>query len=270
MVKWDWPEDKQPPRQREDARVADLVAQVATMQRDMQQMQARASMSAGDTKYELENLGMRKAWQESQADNVDSLSPLKLFVYIPPRTKSVNQVRLRLLLQPFRSYSKATKLSLESAQQTNSITGTIWELSSPTSADMMTSAPSHRHSGSTDPGGADLHSHTFDTSSNGSHAHGLSRHSHYYTMAPHQHDSEPGIYTGLPPDAVSIKINGTNRDAALGGPFTADIDDLDIRQYLVTEGWHTIEFVSIADPATNPNGLGRLYAVVFVDLYLPG
>jgi len=56
--------------------------------------------------------------------------------------------------------------------------------------------------------------------------------------------------------SVSIKINGTDRTSALGGPWTSNQNNIDIAQYLNTGAWNTIELI--------PNQLLRLNASVLV------
>ncbi|MHA1263385.1 MAG: hypothetical protein ACTSSA_15155 [Candidatus Freyarchaeota archaeon] len=56
--------------------------------------------------------------------------------------------------------------------------------------------------------------------------------------------------------SVSIKINGTDRTSALGGPWTSNQNNIDIAQYLSIGQWNTVELI--------PNQLMRLSASVIV------
>lgn len=48
--------------------------------------------------------------------------------------------------------------------------------------------------------------------------------------------------------SVSLYIDGTNRTAALGGPWTGDVNTpIDVSQYISTPGLHTMEFVPSLD-----------------------
>jgi phage minor structural protein len=56
-------------------------------------------------------------------------------------------------------------------------------------------------------------------------------------------DDYYGIYEGGSTSSVGIKINGVDRTALLGGPFSASQDNLNIAPY-ITKGWNTIELTS--------------------------
>ncbi len=86
-------------------------------------------------------------------------------------------------------------------------------------------------------------------------------HDHAVAIPSHTHGMTYGIYASTTASAVQVAINGTNRTAALGGPFSTDADSLDITQYLTPTGWNTVELGSAT--------LGRLGATAFVELYLP-
>lgn len=192
--------------------------------------------------YHMEVMGMKRAWQESQEDNLDATHPIVLDVYIPPDTKVIQRVKLRLRLKEFRGYTKTSA-------KTNT-----WVLDSTyyLPPDFMELAGNHGHGGVTGPGGADSHTHPIST--DGNHAHGM-------ISVSHDHDMVYGIFVSTPAANVTVTINGTDRTSTLGGPFNADQGDLDITNFLTATGWNTISIGSSA--------LGRIHATVFVETYLP-
>ena len=84
-----------------------------------------------------------------------------------------------------------------------------------------TSALAHAHG---------LNSHTHDHA----HTHTLSAHTHTTGSHSHTNAITYGIFknTGVFPSVINIIINGTNRTAALGGPWSADVR-FDIGVYLI-------------------------------------
>jgi len=142
------------------------------------------------------------------------------------------------------------------------------------------SAGSHYHSGTTsytiptitadhyhdyrymNSGGSHSHA-VYDESSHthallADHKHGIEipSHQHSVYIQPHSHGLIFGIYTSTSATGVTVKINGTDRTAALGGPFNVDQNNLNIASYLTIGQWNTIELGS--------SQLGRIDATVFV------
>ena len=86
----------------------------------------------------------------------------------------------------------------------------------------------------------------------GTHTHDMP---HTHTTPNHTHEMTYDIYEQSNTNpSISIKINGTDRTTALGGPWTSDQDDIDIAAYLNIGEWNKIELV--------PNQLLRLNASV--------
>jgi len=168
----------------------------------------------------------------------------------------------------------------------------VWKISQPVVYDIMTIEGSHDHGGETgndsstashnhgisngtkllkDGGGyvtystfgGDTHNHSI--SSDGNHAHGIDArhshdidipsHSHTVNIPSHSHNLVFGIYEATTPQGVTIIINGVDRSAALGGPFNADQDNLDIKEFLVA-GNNIIQLGSTR--------LGRIDASIFI------
>jgi hypothetical protein len=71
-----------------------------------------------------------------------------------------------------------------------------------------------------------------------------------------------GVTEGATATGVAISFDGVDATAALGGPFNADVIELDVRPYLlVTQGlWHVI--------AMQPSGLGRIEAHLRLGVYV--
>jgi hypothetical protein len=118
----------------------------------------------------------------------------------------------------------------------------------------MNSSGLHNHSASCSTAGSHAHScPSKHTHSVAAHTHSVPGHSH--TIPSHTHSIQYGIYTSTTPLDVTVKINGTDRTSALGGPFNSDQSSLDISPYLGT-GWNTIELGS--------SRLGRIDAAIFI------
>jgi len=83
----------------------------------------------------------------------------------------------------------------------------------------------------------------------------ISTHTHDVDLPDHTHGMTYDMYeASYSNPSISIKINGTDRTTALGGPWTSDQDDIDIAAYLNIGDWNKIELV--------PNQLLRLNASV--------
>jgi len=91
-----------------------------------------------------------------------------------------------------------------------------------------------------------------------SHTHDISipNHRHDVTFPSHTHGIVYGIFTGTLPIDVTVRINGVDRTAALGGPFNTDQASLNIASYLTIGQFNTIELGS--------SQLGRIDATVFI------
>lgn len=62
--------------------------------------------SSGDVV--LDEDGILQTWQEGKCDNVANGYPLRLYLYVPPTTKSIRKASLRWKIDKFRSFSTAT------------------------------------------------------------------------------------------------------------------------------------------------------------------
>lgn len=240
----------------------------------------------------LDEDGILQTWQEGRADNIDANCPLILNIYLPPETKSIIKALLRFKLLAFRAYeigaaSESERTLTSSSGGSSTVTsssggGTVttsdapyYHLSVWLPGDWMDLAGQHNHGipSYTRLATSDGSYVTFVES--GSHAHGrdvghdhdvdipshthkvyIPSHSHTVNIPSHTHDIIYGIYLGPKTSGITIKINGTDRTAALGGPFNSDQNALDISPYLTAGQWNTIEI--------GGSGLGRIDASVFI------
>lgn len=102
------------------------------------------------------------------------------------------------------------------------------------------------------------HTHNLD------HYHSVSSHihdmSHSHTIGSHSHAMVFGIYEGAAATGITVKINGVDRTAVLGGPFTADQLNLNIAAYVTVGATNVVEL--------GASGLGRIDASVFLQVLM--
>jgi hypothetical protein len=89
-------------------------------------------------------------------------------------------------------------------------------------------------------GASATHTHSVSATTSGaetSHTHTVTNHTHTVTIAAHNHALQYGIYDASAPvnPAITLNINGTDRTAALGGPWNTvgSEVELDVSAYLV-------------------------------------
>ena len=85
------------------------------------------------------------------------------------------------------------------------------------------------------------------------HDHGMG---HTHTVPVHAHDIVHGIFTGLAAAGVTVAVNGIDRTSALGGPFNADQNNLNIAPFLNVGQWNTV--------ALGSTQLGRVDGSIFI------
>jgi hypothetical protein len=183
-----------------------------------------------------------QTWQVGSIDSVDADSGLILNVYLPATTVSVLTALLRFKLLKFRAYSKA---AASGGGETVSIST---DSSLSTAAEYLSGYP---------------HDHTLSGSTilekdvtivMQAHVHAIP---HSHTVSSHAHNITYGIYESVSSaTGVTVTINGTNRTAALGGPFTTDQSGLEIKDYLVAGQYNEIILGSTQ--------LGRIDSSVFL------
>lgn len=209
----------------------------------------------------LDEDGILQTWQEGKADNVDSTHPLKLNIYIPSNTKSINKVLLRFKLEPFRAYSTGAASGGGSTETTagsgdhrhlmmewlGSVTSTTYD---GTAAYAFRAGDSAGNDDATfyikSPGGS---TQIYTKGASGDHTHDV-------IIPSHTHDITYEIYESTTPRNITIKINGIDRTSILGGSFNTDQNNLDISSYMLIGQWNTVELGS--------SRLGRIDATVFI------
>jgi len=178
----------------------------------------------------------------SNMDNVQSGYPLKLNIHIPSKTKAINAFYLSFDMELYRAFVATT--TGESAH------------------DHGFEIPDHSHSlglwpynsgydtyliGIQARGGAIGNVLTVDS---GSPAAGTTEDGGYIADtttagSEHTHTPEFGIMEDVDNSpSISIKIDGTDRTSALGGPWTTDQLEIDITAYIQTTGKHIVELLS--------------------------
>jgi hypothetical protein len=190
-------------------------------------------------------------------DNVDGTHPANLRYVISENVQRVVSARLSIKLGAYRTYSSF------SATQTNLET-----------TDHFHATPNHPHTMFTSdginsgvgPNGEFYHSagsenlqvqfantnsatlHT-DTSGGGTSGGRTAAHLHAISIT-----STLGVTEGTVATGIRISFDGVDQTVALGGPFNADVIELDVRPYLslTLNTWHVI--------AMQPSGLGRIEA----------
>lgn len=117
----------------------------------------------------------------------------------------------------------------------------------------------HTHPGHTHTVGSHTHSVSAHTHSVSAHTHTVKAHTH--TVQDHTHKIEFGIYEGARASSATIKVDGVEIHAP------ASYDNLDIVEYLKTDGsgkiqrnaWHTIQIL--------PNSMSRIVGAVFMQTF---
>ena len=117
----------------------------------------------------------------------------------------------------------------------------------------------HTHPGHTHTIGSHTHSVSAHTHTVQAHTHTVKDHTH--TVQDHTHKIEFGIYEGARASSATIKVDGAEI------PAPTSYDNLDIVEYLKTDGsgkiqrnaWHTIEIL--------PNSMSRIVGAVFMQTF---
>ncbi len=168
------------------------------------------------------------------------------------------------------------------------------DLGDPTSGNSGVSG-SHDHSLNPD-GAGHVHGEPSDGSATGTTGVTLG-HSHTWSIANHDHGNlasfnEPGLTVDTEDDSfhdhsmqghthvagifetaylspnVGIRIDGTDRTTALGGPWAGPVEvDIDITEFVQDIGTHTLEFFE-GGIAASEGKLGRLFAAVLIKFFI--
>lgn len=217
---------------------------------EIRRLQDELAWFKRDNEYRLDTLGMKRSWQTVEEHNITIDEPMRMDLYIPPGTKHIQSVVLRLRLKPYEAYGHAWGTTAKSVLDTEPAE---WDSSNYETQQVMASAGGHDHGGVVD--------------SDGDHRHSLRKHTHRYTVPDHGHGLLFATFRSGTPKNVRISINGVDITEALGGPFNEDQESLDLTQYVQAIGWNDIQFSCGPDSIDPPRG--RIRASIFVELYLP-
>ena len=239
------------------------------------------------TKTILDENGILQSWQEGRTDNINTGKPLKLSIFIPSNTRSINKSILRFKREYFRAYSTSTKSGGGDTVTSNSggagvgtsdTDGAYGDTTTSKSSEILTtedsgvdvqqgwentqSASGHTHqywhvTGHKHRITIPQHNHSFYIPSHW-HYVDIPNHRHDISIPNHSHGIEYGIFESTIATNINIIINGINRTSVLGGSigFNSDQSNLDITNYLSLGQWNTIDI--------SGTGLGRIDATIFI------
>lgn len=215
--------------------------------------------------------GMNDTYTSS--DNTDATHPLNIRYIIPSNVQRLTRARLSFHLGPYRTYSNFSLVSTATETQDHA------------HATAGSTGHNHNHAHSISLGAAGGgNAVTFnsvaspqllegtggtDTTSIVANAAGESGHGHGNTAgrsAVHNHavsgTSALGVVEGAAAAGVTILFDGVDQTAAMGGPWSVDVIEIDVRPYLPTSTgvYHTI--------ALQPTGLGRIEAHLLLGAYV--
>lgn len=189
-------------------------------------------------------------------DNVDGPGGFagNLRYVIADNTQKIVSARLSIHLAPYRTYNSLTLSSTgtQSAAHTHNFTPSVT-----TGNVALTHTLRNDNTGiwSLDDGASRFVGTTnFDAGTTGT-----QNANHTHTVSG---SSTLGVTEGAVATGVTISFDGLDQTTALGGPFNADVIELNVRPYIgTTQGvWHTI--------AMTPSGLGRIEAHLRLGVYV--
>ncbi len=181
-------------------------------------------------------------------DNVDGTHPGNFRYVIADNVQRIVSARLSIHLAPYRTYntSSGANTGIESANHSHGH-GHSWHVANEGSA-----------TGNMDVGGTTVFSLVgpTDIPTTTNSAGQSADHTHPLNIA-----QTLGVTEGATATGVTIAFDGVDATAALGGPFNADVIELDVRRFLVTKigVYHTI--------ALQPTGNGRIEAHLRLGYY---
>lgn len=214
-------------------------------------------VAVGDamSRGQVPGLGSAQNDTYTASDNVDGSHPLNIRYVIPASMQRLISTRLSFHLAPFRSYETVAAGTLHThtwvqAGQ-NAAPAPTFSIGTNNAGNPINgpgnSAPYGFLSATESPAGAAAFSAFTAIDANGS---------------GHTHPLTYGVFEGATATSVSIKFDGVDKTSALGGPFSADVVELDVRQFIsVTQNvYHTISL--------QPSGLGRIEAHLKLGMYV--
>lgn len=180
----------------------------------------------------------------SNMDNVDDGYPLKLNIHIPSKTKAINSFYLSFDIELFRGWVGVTE---SEADHTHEFKVRTYNYDESTDGNIYLS-------GMFD----DLSIPAVKLGTNGQDT--VLKGETSESGEAHTHDISYGISEDIDNSpSISIKINGTDRTAALGGPWTTDQLELDLTTYIQSTGKHTIELLSSARARIQADAWGQVF-----------
>ena len=192
-------------------------------------------------------------------DNIDSTHAADMYYIIPSNTQRIVSARLSLKLLPYRTYNTDAGANTGNTSNNHSHGSAAHAHTIP--IDTGTAAANNLgyngggvHIATTIGSGGG----TAPTNSTTPGSTGInnSDHSHAISVT-----STLGVTEGATATGVAIAFDGVDETAALGGPFNADVIELNVRPYLSVSlgAWHLI--------AMQPSGLGRISAHLRLSYY---
>lgn len=187
-------------------------------------------------------------------DNVDATHAANLRYIISKNVTRVVSARLSIFMAPYRTYNNfsATATQGESGHSHSHNHTVTMSLDNATYAQNITTNTVGAIGAAGNP--QPISAGYFSVNAN---AAGSSGHTHLISVT-----STLGVTEGATATGVTVAFDGVNQTAALGGPFNADVIELDVRRFIgVTQGVkHTI--------AMQPSGNGRIEAHLRLGVYV--
>jgi hypothetical protein len=204
-------------------------------------------------------------------DNVDATHPANLRYIISKNVTRVVSARLSIFMAPYRTYNSFTVATTGGASVRHSHgseSGHSHSHAHSLSIAALGSSPSVHvgFNGSVPPLQHDGTGTITDSSSVNGNAAGSSNHLHGSDSPDHSHSitgsSLLGVTEGTVATGVTVSFDGVDATVALGGPFNADVLELDVRRFIQTAIGvkHTI--------AMSPSGNGRIEAFLRLGVYV--
>ena len=199
---------------------------------------------------------LRSVYVINAQDSLDDTYPMYLHLNIVEEMVKIVSIRLSFWLLPFRAYSTTDE---EQEAVTSGSGGS--QTSSSGGGQTSSSSGSHTHTlGRTtlDTGTTDAHVHTYGatneiSSEASNHTHTVANHTHTvvdhtHSVPAHTHGLTFGIHEEDNSPTISFQISRDNGETYgnVLGTYTADVSNLEIKDYIVASGSYIIKFTSSA------------------------
>jgi hypothetical protein len=191
-------------------------------------------------------------------DNVDATHAANLRYIISKNVTRVVSARLSIFMAAYRTYNNfsATTTGGESATHNHTSNTTTHNHTTPVTNNNYTNFVKIAGNAFGNDGGLTSAIPT-NQSSSGATDQNTADHTHLISVT-----STLGVTEGATATGVTLSFDGVDATAALGGPFNADVIELDVRHFIqVAQGVkHTV--------AMTPSGLGRIEAHLRLGVYV--